>query len=142
MAIEWVKRFIGSQIFRYMLAGASVTVVNLGTYSLLLFFGMEYTTANLIALILSKSWGFVSNKYFVFRSRTGFTETLRELINFIFARGFTALIDYFGLILLVEFFHANEQISKFIITPIVIILNYVLGKFVFNFGNKKEQTDG
>lgn len=101
--------------------------------------GMEYTSANLIALILSKSWGFISNKFFVFQSHTETAETLRELINYIFARGFTALIDYFGLILFVEQFHANKQISKYIITVIVIIMNYILSKFVFEYGNIKNK---
>ncbi len=66
--------------------------------------GMEYTSANLIALILSKTWGFISNKFFVFQNHMGTAETLHELINYIFARGFTALIDYFGLILFVSSF--------------------------------------
>lgn len=102
---------------------------------------MEYSYANLIALILSKSWGFISNKSFVFQSQTETAETFRELINYTFARGFTALIDYFGLILFVEQFHTSKQLSKYIITAVVIIMNYVLSKFVFDYGKtKNDQT--
>lgn len=40
----------------------------------------------------------------------------------------TALIDYFGLILLVELFHADKMFSKVFITVFVIVINYVVGK--------------
>jgi len=140
MNFEWFKRIFHSQIFRYFLAGVSVTVLNIGAYSILLYFGMEYKTANLLALLLSKSWGFISNKFFVFKSHKGPIETLREIITFVFARGFTALIDYLGLFLLVEQVHVNKHISKYIITTMVIIMNYLLSKFVFDYGNKKEST--
>lgn len=126
---------------RYVLAGTSVTVINVGTYTLLLFLGMKYTSANLIALVLCKSWGFVANKWFVFKSHTDIIGTLRELVYFFFSRGLTALIDYFGLILFVEQFNANEKLSKYIITALVIILNYILGKFVFTNGSLKNDRD-
>jgi putative flippase GtrA len=60
-------------------------------------------------------------------------------MRFIFARGFTGLVDYFGLIALVELFGFNEIYSKYAMVATVIVLNYVLGKkavFV-----KKEKTD-
>ena len=138
----WINRILKWQMLRYILAGISVTVINIGTYSLLLYLGMKYTSANLIALILCKSWGFIANKFFVYKSHTNLIGILRELVSFFFSRGLTALIDYFGLILFVEQFHVNEKISKYVITAVVIIINYILGKFVFDNGNKKVNIDG
>ena len=133
--INWIKQILKCQMLRYILAGLSITVINIGTYTLLLFLGMKYTSANLIALILCKSWGFISNKLFVYKSHTNLIGTIRELVYFFFSRGFTAVIDYFGLILFVEQFHANVRISKYVITTVVIIINYILGKFVFDNEN-------
>lgn len=141
MIFTWIKKLLKNEMVRYVLAGTSVTVINVGTYTLLLFLGMKYTSANLIALVLCKSWGFVANKWFVFKSHTDIIGTLRELVYFFFSRGLTALIDYFGLILFVEQFNANEKLSKYIITALVIILNYILGKFVFTNGSLKNDRD-
>ena len=140
MLFTWIKKLLKNEMVRYALAGFSVTVINIGTYTLLLFFGMKYTSANLIALVLCKSWGFIANKFFVYKSHTDLIGTLRELVYFFFSRGLTALIDYFGLILFVEQFQANEKISKYIITALVIILNYILGKFVFRNESMKKDT--
>ena len=142
MIFTWIKKLLKLEVVRYVLAGISVTVINIGTYSLLLYLGMKYTSANLIALILCKSWGFIANKFFVYKSHTNLIGILRELVSFFFSRGLTALIDYFGLILFVEQFHVNEKISKYVITAVVIIINYILGKFVFDNGNKKVNIDG
>ena len=38
------------------------------------------------------------------------------------------IIDYFGLILLVEVFNINELIGKVIVLIIVVIVNYILCK--------------
>jgi putative flippase GtrA len=53
-----------------------------------------------------------------------------EFLRFVIARGATMLIDYFGLILLVEAMHVDKLIGKVIITAIVVVINYILGKGV------------
>ena len=50
-----------------------------------------------------------------------------------FARGFTGIIDIFGMFYAVEILKADEMFTKCVIQVIVIILNYILGKrVVFN----------
>lgn len=116
---------------RYAVAGGMVTLVNAWGYLLFLEIGLVYTTANLISLILSKVTGYVLNKFWVYRTGCeSIRQVLGELLRFVFARGFTGVLDYVGVIILVEFIGAGERISKLIVMGIVIIVNYILGKWL------------
>lgn len=118
------------ELIRYGVAGLSTTLINIGIYQLLLFMRLDYIGANLIALVISKVYGYIINKLFVFRSRCpDMTELIKEIACYITARGGTGLIDYFGMMVLVELFKEDEIISKYIIQVIVIVLNFLFGKF-------------
>ncbi len=132
---ENIKRI--KELIRYGLVGVSTTVINLLTYHILLFV-LDYKIANLIALIVSKKYGYFANKTIVFRSKTRTVRSFfMEVIRFILARGFTALVDYFGLILAVEAFGFDKIISKYVLQIIVIIINYIMGKYMV-FRNEVE----
>lgn len=120
-----------SEIVRYGIAGVTTTLVNIGLYQGLLLFGIDYKAANLIAIIGSKIYGYIVNKLFVFKSHCATRkELLIEIGKFIGARGITGIVDYLGLILLVEVFNLDKVISKYGITVVVIVLNYIFGKFL------------
>ncbi len=126
------------ELIRYGLVGLSTTIINILTYQGLLFV-LDYKIANLIALIVSKTYGYFANKKIVFHSKTeSFGAFVLEVLRFVFARGLTALVDYFGLIIAVDLLHYDKVISKYVIQVIVIILNYVLGKYMV-FVKKKEK---
>lgn len=133
------KRLLG-ELVRYGISGGLVTLSNVGSYELLLRVGLVYTIANIIALVFSKTVGYLLNKFWVYKSKTATKiDTVKELFRFILARGFTGVVDYVGLIVLVECFHMNKSLSKWIVVVAVIVLNYVLGKlFVFT---PKAETD-
>lgn len=67
-------------------------------------------------------------------------ELIGEFTRFLIARGMTMLIDYLGLILLVEIFRADKFFSKCIVTILVIIINYFVGK-KHVFLNTKEKKN-
>lgn len=137
---EKLIRLAQGEIVRYGLAGASVTLVNWLMYNGLLFTGMAYAVANIIALVVSKVYGYLINKFFVYRSHTeGWKETLKEAVMFIFVRGFTGLVDFFGVIALVELAGMGERAAKIIPMIAVIVLNYVLGKTMVFKGKKKQK---
>ncbi|MBO5292263.1 MAG: GtrA family protein [Lachnospiraceae bacterium] len=126
---EGIWEFFHSELFRYGIGGGSVTVINFALYTLLVACSVKYTVANVIALVVSKTWGYFINKFYIFRSHThGIRETLEELLRFVAARGFTGLVDYLGVVFLVEILKVNELFSKYFIVVLIIILNYVLGK--------------
>lgn len=118
------------EILSYGIFGVMTTVVNIAVYQVLVsIFEIEYWISNLMALLASKIFAYVVNKKFVFHSKCKDTKALlKEIIRFVFARGATGLIDYFGLILAVEVFSFNRVYSKYALQAIVIILNFVLGK--------------
>ncbi|MDD4311843.1 MAG: GtrA family protein, partial [Eubacteriales bacterium] len=124
-----IRKVLSNEIIRYGISGVLITLVNLGVYTGLLSLGMRFEIANIIALVLSRVTGFGLNKYFVFRStRKG--RFWREFWGFMLTRGLSGLVDYFGLILLVNQFHMQKILSKAIIMILVIVLNYIFGKFL------------
>jgi len=126
---EYIKRVFSLEILRYGIAGGCVTLSNVLTYFLLLQFGVVYTVANIVSLVLSKTVGYFLNKFWVYKSRCeSLKEVLFELLRFIGARGFTGIVDFAGVVLLVEIFSFNERISKIVLMLLVIVLNYILGK--------------
>lgn len=117
------------ELIVYGIFGVLTTAVNILVYQLLLISAVDYRIGNLIALIASKLFAYVVNKHFVFHSKcSNLKELLNEIVRFIAARGFSGLIDYFGLIFAVEFLGFNRVYSKYMLQFIVIVLNYVLGK--------------
>lgn len=134
-----IRKALSNEIIRYSIFGVLIALVNLGIYTGLLSLGMRYEVANIFALLLSLVAGFGLNKYFVFGCIVK-GRFHREFWGFMAARGFSSLVDYFGLILLVEQFHIQKVLSKAIIVILVIVLNYILGKFLV-FRHKKESDD-
>ncbi len=130
------------EVLRYVFFGALTTLVNIGIYRLLLPL-LDYQISNLIAILSAKLFAYVTNKIFVFRSKCASTkELLGEISRFIAARGFTGLVDYFGLIAAVELFHYDPVYSKYVLQVIVIILNYVLGKKAVYLNAKSTERNG
>lgn len=128
------------ELLRYGVVGITTTVINILAYHLCLCF-LDYRIANLIALVVSKTYGYFANKKIVFNSRTDTVKAfLAEVARFVFARGFTAVVDYFGLIMAVEVFGFDKIISKYVLQIVVIIFNYVLGKYVV-FISKDEKDN-
>lgn len=142
-----LKKFLNKFNYRegitYVLVGLTTTAVNLIIYQGLLFFNVDYKIANIFAVILCKVYGYFANKLIVFKSHCdNWKELLKELVRFIMARGFTGVVDYFGLIFVVEVCNCDKVISKYAISVLVIVLNYILGKkMVFNKNRKGKSCE-
>ncbi|MDR1160586.1 MAG: GtrA family protein [Syntrophomonadaceae bacterium] len=116
----------------YLLFGLLSSVFNILVFKALLFF-TDYKIANIVAIISTKVFVYITNKLFVFKSSTpSFAALALEMGRYTIARGGTALIDFFGVILLVSLFKLDPFYSKIILVVIVIIANYIFSKkFVF-----------
>ena len=122
-------KVVNRETISYGIFGVVTTLLNIFLFNALLYFAVEYKVANLVTLVVVKLAAYVLNKNFVYRSHCeNFLELCKEIIRFVFARGATALIDYFGLILLVEVIHLEKLPSKVFVTVLVIVINYVVGK--------------
>lgn len=96
-----------------------------------IYLGISYKKADLIALIASKVFAYLANKKVVFKSKcTCRGDLLKEIVAYIISRGITGLIDYLGLICMVELFSADKMLAKYFLQVIVIGVNYFAGKYV------------
>lgn len=126
-----IKKILNKETINYIIFGVGTTIVNIIVYQGLLTFNVDYKISNIIALVLAKLFSYITNKIIVFKSRQDSIWNLfKEFIKFSFTRGFTGLIDYFGLIFMVEALGFSKVISKYFLQVIVIILNYIFGKLV------------
>ena len=113
----------------YGIFGVLTSLLNIALFKILLILSVEYKIANFFTLIVVKLVAYICNKNFVFQSKTGdWIELAKEFGRFIIARGTTMLIDYFGLIALVEICGFDKIISKIFLTVLVIVINYFVGK--------------
>ena len=129
---------ISKQFIRYVIWGVLTTVFHVLFFWLLCRL-IKYKIANIIAILTTKVLVYFCNKKFVYKSKCKDKKELsKEVLKFIITRGFTFLIDFFGLILLVDVFKFNKIIGKIIVLIIVVIINYILGK---DFVYKKTRTN-
>lgn len=126
--------FERKEVTRYLFWGVVTVLVNYFSYLLLEQF-LAYQIANLISIIFTKVFAYCTNKKFVFQTKTNFKEQVLEVLRYILGRGFTGVVDFFGLILLVDILLINDKLGKMIMIVITTILNYFCGKvFVFKKG--------
>ena len=157
------------EIILYIIFGVLTTLVNWVTYWLteplfsaafhgdevmFALFGMEitYTTfaifiANVIAWIAGVAFAFVTNKIWVFESKSWKPSVaLKELWLFVAARLITGVLEWFGVPLLVAIgmdqplFGVDGFAAKILVSVIVVILNYVFSK-LFIFKDKKDTAE-
>jgi len=131
------------EIISYLFFGGLATLLNFVVY---IFFvhliGLGITAGNAIAWVVAVLFAFVTNKLWVFQSRSWLAkQALREAGTFLGARITTGLLDMIGVPLLFyiglryPLFGIEGFAAKSIIAVLVIILNYVFSKaFVFRSG--------
>ncbi len=114
-------------IVMYAIFGAMTTLVNLVTYYLCFnILGVLNVLSTVIAWVLAVAFAFVTNKVFVFDSKSFDGKTLRhEIPSYLCARIGTGLIDVGIMYLAVDVLNWNSTVWKVISNLIVIILNYV-----------------
>ena len=117
-------------ILNYIFFVVCTTLVNVVTYFILYYYGMEVRPANLISITLSILFAYFVNAKYVFNSKAvGFKKVLYELTKFFTARLSTLVIEVFGVELFI-YLGMNAYLSKFIIQFVVLVANYVISKFL------------
>lgn len=126
------------EIINYLIIGFLTTIVSLLSFYLvrLLIFTndsqLDIQISNIISWIFAVLFAFITNKKYVFESKSQGTNKLKEMIKFYLSRVTTLLIDMGTMWILTSTLHINDKISKIIVQFIIVILNYVFSKlFVF-----------
>ena len=133
---SWYNRY--REVIFYLVFGVLTTVVNILSFYIMDLFGVNTYVNNTIAWVLSVIFAYVTNKLFVFESKTnGKKELVKEVSSFFGARILSYVIDMAGMYLLVSILLTNKMFAKVVMNVVVIILNYIFSK-LFVFQKKKK----
>ncbi|MDR1630715.1 MAG: GtrA family protein [Oscillospiraceae bacterium] len=159
MHIRLFEKLLSYEVVLYVFFGVVTTVVNYVTFlgcdavfgtgpiTTLNLFGRAWDISwvfisNLIAWVVGVLVAFVTNKLFVFESKSWRAGVvLKEFPPFVGARLFSLLVETFGLVLLFNIMGINAKISKALLAVFVVIINYFFSKFVI-FTKKKPNAAG
>ena len=140
-----IDKLVTKEIVTYLIFGVLTTAVNFLTYTAFIkFYGeSKVTLCNGIAWVVAVLFAFITNKLFVFESKSFVPLVLlREFTIFISARIFTGVLEIFFPELLMKIgldqklFGVEGMLAKVVVAVIVVILNYVFSKLV-TFRKKK-----
>lgn len=85
--------------------------------------------SNIISWVLSVAFAYVTNRKWVFGSKTnGFCAIVKEIAQFIAGRLLSMGIETVLLWITVDLYHFNNMMMKVIIGIIVVIINYFFSK--------------
>lgn len=118
------------EIFWYLVFGVLTTLVNVGAYYLFAHpLSLSVALSTALAWLISVIFAFVTNKLFVFGSKSN-KHLLYEIIAFFGARLATGALDFALMLIFVEVLGAPDLLMKIISNIVVIILNFVLSKII------------
>ena len=137
-----LHKLINRETITYIIFGVLTTAVNYVTYYLLYkFTALDAIIYNTIAWAVSVVFAFITNKLFVFESKSWKIQTvLLEFFPFVGARILSLLLEEAFLLLTVNVMGIHELIAKIIISVVVVIVNYFASKFLI-FRNKKNKEE-
>ena len=133
------------EVISYLFFGVLTTLVSWCTYALFVgMLHMNVNVGNILSWICAVSFAFVTNKLWVFQSRSWKRSLwLKEASAFFGGRIFSGLVELGGLPLLIKLgldqslFGIEGSAAKLVISIVVTILNYVISKLLV-FQKKKQ----
>lgn len=153
---KMISALLNKETVTYVVFGVLTTVVNFAAFKLFdVILGEKlYLVSNTIAWIAAVVFAYVTNKLFVFESKSWKKDVIKkEIPSFLGARIASYFIEQAGLAFFVELLHFDEKVFNFIVVKlsgvmfakvllavIVVIINYVLSKFII-FKNKDKDKD-
>ncbi len=127
------------EIINYLIFGGLTTLVSIGTYALFtIVFNIDYLVSNVLSWIIAVLFAFITNKLFVFASKSRSKKQVsKEIVSFFFFRIVSLGIEMIIMYVFVDLLSINDLITKVIAQVIVILSNYIFSK-VFVFKNQIE----
>ena len=139
---ELLKKY--KEIIMYLFFGVTTTLVNWVVYTPLVnVLDVNATVANFAAWFVAVVYAYITNKLFVFESKSWKTNVIvKEIIAFFGARIASGVFEIFlpGILMALglnqTFFGIEGGIAKIVVSVLVIVLNYIFSK-LFVFRKKK-----
>ena len=143
-----IKKLANKETVLYLIFGVLATVLNIVLFYLFInIWKMSTGLGNILDTIICILFQYFTNRIWVFESKNNGKEAIKEFIQFILARGLTAIIDQIFVVVGVDFFvakyvsYAQQGIFsvgiKILSNVVVIVLNYIFSK-LFVFNSKKQ----
>lgn len=129
------------ELINYLIIGILTTIVSLVTYYLLTLTILDANNkvylqiANIISWLASVTFAYFTNRKFVFKVKN--KSNIKECLNFYISRISTLLIDMIIMYIFVSRLKFDNKIVKLVAQVVIIILNYILSKFIV-FKSSKE----
>ncbi len=125
------------EVVLYLFFGGCTTLVNIGAYFVLDVMGISTAFSTVMAWLLSVLFAFITNKIFVFSSRSsGHRGIFKEGFSFFSCRFLTGVLDLVIMLLFVDKLGLNGLLIKVLSNILVIALNYVFSKLFIFKGSK------
>ena len=150
-----IKAFLNKETILYLVFGVLTTAVSFVTLKLFdVALGKElYLVSNSLSWILSVAFAYVTNKLFVFESKSWKRDVLKkEIPSFLSARIASYFIEQGGLWLMMDVLLFKDKVfdfivvrlsglmtAKLVLAVLVVIINYVLSK-VLIFKSRGDTT--
>ncbi|MBR7132982.1 MAG: GtrA family protein [Clostridia bacterium] len=141
-------KLIKSETASYLFFGVMTTAVNYLSFLLFLrILGYDYIlTVNTISFVFAVTFAYITNKIFVFHSKSRSPKVLaKEILSFLSARLLSYFFEQLGLYLCVDVMHLEKYsflgvdgalISKVALSFAVVLLNWAVSKFFIFKGNR------
>ena len=153
------KKIVNKETILYVVFGVLTTLVNFVAFKLftmvfdkLISSQLGVHISNVLSWLFAVAFAYVTNKLFVFESKSWKGKVLaKEIPSFVAARLFSLGVEELGLIIFVNFLHFDSKVfhiplinfdlscemtAKIILAVVVVILNYFFSKLV-SFKKKK-----
>ena len=136
-----LRRLLNRETISYLFFGAVTVAVNYIAFELLIWlWGVEASLwANVLAFVVAVITAYITNKLFVFQSKSWSAAVLKkELPMFFGARLASFIFEEAALLLSIAVFHADKaelfgvaaiHVVKLVLSALVIIMNYIFSKF-------------
>ncbi len=127
------------ELIMYGIMGVLSTIVNIASFTIFeKVFGIPALISNVIAWIITVIFAYITNKLYVFESKSFKRDVLiKEILSFTSARIFSLLLEEAILYVLIDLMNVNSIITKIFSNIVVIIVNYILSKLVIFKKDKK-----
>lgn len=139
--IKFLKTEKFRKLFYYSLHGIGTTIISLASFQLFLYLKIQYLIAFTLSWIFANSYAYFATRKIVFNSKANTFDLIKkEYFNFMTGRFITYIFNCITLFIAVSIFKFDAFISNIVISMIIIVLNYFVGKFIVSKTNSKKSN--
>ena len=124
------------EIISYLFFGVLTTIVSFGSYLIFanIFFpnktDLDIQIANILSWVCAVIFAYITNRIWVFKSKTKGKMQIKEMFNFVSARIASLIVDMAMMYILYSLIHMNDTIAKIIVQFVIVAMNYILSKVI------------